>query len=228
MKLTASHIAKAYEGRAILKDCSYVFDRNGTYVLMGPNGSGKSTFLRICALLEEADGGVVTYGENGAALQLDIALRRRITLVLPRIGVFNTTVSRNVAYPLKVRGVSHGEIESRVNKTLAFVGLDRKKNQQARTLSSGETQRLGIARALVLDPEILFLDEPTASIDEENIRIIESIIDDMKKQNRSIVIMTTHDHAQAERIADWILVLEHGMFQSGKSSKKLKKQNDLQ
>jgi ABC-type multidrug transport system ATPase subunit len=218
MKLTVSHIAKAYEGRAILKDCSYTFDRNGTYVLMGPNGSGKSTFLRISALLEQADGGVVTYGENGAALQPDMVLKRRITLVLPKIGVFNTTVLRNVAYPLRVRGLSHAEIESRVNKTLAFVGLERKKSQQARTLSSGETQRLGIARALVLDPEILFLDEPTASIDEENTRIIESIIDNMRKQNLSKVIMTTHDHAQAERIADRLLILNHGIFQLDQST----------
>ena len=155
-------------------------------------------------------------GENGAVLQPDMALKRRITLVLPRIGVFNTTVSRNVAYPLRVRGLTHAEIESRVNKTLAFVGLERKKSQQARTLSSGETQRLGIARALVLDPEILFLDEPTASIDEENTRIIESIIKDMRKEGRAMVIMTTHDNAQAERIADSILVLEHGFFQTEK------------
>ena len=212
MKLTVSHIAKAYEGRAILKDCSYAFDLNGTYVLMGPNGSGKSTFLRICALLEEADGGTVSYGDNGAALRPDIALRRRITLVLPRIGVFNTTVYRNVAYALKVRGLPHTEVESRVNKTLAFVGLDGKKNQQARTLSSGETQRLGIARALVLNPEVLFLDEPTASIDEENTGIIESIIKDMRKEGRAMVIMTTHDMAQAERMADRVLVLEQGVL----------------
>ena len=212
MKLTVSHIEKAYEGRVILKDCSYAFDRSGTYVLMGPNGSGKSTFLRICALLEQADGGTVTYTENNAALAPDMAMRRRITLVLPRIGVFNTTVYRNVAYPLRVRGLPHAEIESRVNKTLAFVGLDRKKTQQAHTLSSGETQRLGMARALVLDPEILFLDEPTASIDEENTRIIESIIEDMGKQNRSIVLMTTHDTAQAERMSDRILVMERGVL----------------
>ncbi len=213
MNLTVSHIAKAYEGRAILRECSYSFDRNGTYVLMGPNGSGKSTFLRICALLEDADSGTVAYGDDDAALQPDITLRRRITLVLPRIGVFNTTVYRNVAYALKIRGLSHAEIDSRVDKTLAFVGLDRKKTQQARTLSSGETQRLGIARALVLDPEVLFLDEPTASIDEENTRIIESIIDDMRKQNGSIVLMTTHDTAQAERMADRMLVMEHGVLQ---------------
>lgn len=213
MKLTVSHIEKAYEGRAILKDCSFSFDRNGTYVLMGPNGSGKSTFLRICALLETADGGTVEYRENDAPLPPDITLKRRITLVLPRIGVFNTTVSRNVAYPLRVRGLSHAEIMARVDKTLAFVGLERKKSQQAKTLSSGETQRLGIARALVLDPEILFLDEPTASIDDENTRIIESIIKDMKKEGRAMVIMSTHDNAQAERIADRILVLDHGVFQ---------------
>jgi ABC-type multidrug transport system ATPase subunit len=120
---------------------------------------------------------------------------------------------QSLTYPLRVRGLSHTEVESRVNKALAFVGLDRKKTQQARTLSSGETQRLGIARALVLDPEILFLDEPTASIDEENTRIIESIIADMRKQNRSIVLMTTHDAAQAERMADRMLILEHGVFQ---------------
>ena len=219
MKLTVSHIAKAYEGRPILKDCSYAFDRNGTYVLMGPNGSGKSTFLRICALLEQADGGVVTYGEDNTALQPEMALRRRITLVLPKIGVFNTTVARNVAYPLRVRGMSHAEIETRVNKTLAFVGLEWKKTQPARTLSSGETQRLGIARALVLDPEILFLDEPTASIDEENTRIIESIITDMRKQGKSMVILTTHDHVQAERIADRVLLLNHGVLQGQPDSR---------
>jgi tungstate transport system ATP-binding protein len=213
MKLTVSHIAKAYEGRTILKDCSYAFDKNGIYVLMGRNGSGKSTFLRICALLEPADGGIVSYDENGDALQPDISLRRRITLVLPRVGLFNTTVARNVAYPLKVRGLLSAEIAVRVNKTLAFVGLEGKKSQLARTLSSGETQRLGIARALVLDPEILFLDEPTASIDEENTRIIESIIKDIRKEGRAMVILTTHDNAQAERIADRVLVLDQGVFQ---------------
>jgi tungstate transport system ATP-binding protein len=186
-------------------------------VLMGRNGSGKSTLLRICALLENPENGTVAYVENDTPLQPDMPLRRRITLVLPRIGVFNTTVYRNVAYPLRIRGLSHDDIESRVNKTLVFVGLERKKNQQAKTLSSGETQRLGMARALVLDPDILFLDEPTASIDEENTRIIESIIKDMRKEGKAMVIMTTHDNAQAERIADRVLVLEHGVFQPEKS-----------
>lgn len=210
MKLTVSHIAKSYEGRTVLADCSSVFEQRGTYVLMGPNGSGKSTFLRICALLERQDSGGIAYLDNGAPLARDIALKRRMTLVLPRVGVFNTTVSGNVAYGLTLRGVHRDMIKKRVAEALAFVGLGRKKDQHARTLSSGETQRLGIARALVLGPEVLFLDEPTASIDQENTMIIESIIQDMKKDDRSMVIMTTHDPDQADRLADRLLVLREG------------------
>lgn len=210
MKLIAAHIARAYAGRTILADCSYEFTQQGTYVLMGPNGSGKSTFLRICALLEQADSGGIFYRENGTPLIQDIALKRRITLVLPRTGVFNTTVSRNVAYGLRIRGVRHDVIRQKVGEALDFVGLAHKKDQHARTLSSGETQRLGMARALVLEPEVLFLDEPTASIDQENTVIIESIIQKMKKDNQSLVIMTTHDPDQANRLADRLLIIRDG------------------
>jgi tungstate transport system ATP-binding protein len=216
MKLLVSHITKAYGNRTILKDCSYVFDTTGTSVLMGPNGCGKSTFLRICALLEQQDSGEIAYVDNGTALARDIALMRRMTLVLPRTGVFNTTVFKNVAYGLKLRGLDHTTIERKVNAALDFVGLGPQAGQHARTLSSGETQRLGLARALVLEPEVLFLDEPTASIDQENTEIIESIILTMKKENRSLVIMTTHDRDQAERLADRMLVMRDGMLEQTK------------
>jgi len=212
MKLQASHITKAYGNRTILKDCSYVFDTTGTSVLMGPNGCGKSTFLRICALLEQQDSGELAYFDNGTPLARDIALMRRITLVLPRTGVFNTTVFKNVAYGLKLRGLDHTTIGRKVSAALDFVGLGHQAGQHGRTLSSGETQRLGLARALVLEPEVLFLDEPTASIDQENTEIIESIILTMKKENHSLVIMTTHDRDQAERLADRLLVMQDGML----------------
>jgi tungstate transport system ATP-binding protein len=210
MKLTISHITKTYGSRTILNDCSYVFDKTGTYVLMGPNGCGKSTFLRICALLEQQDSGEIAYYDNSSALAKNITLRRRLTLVLPRTGVFNTTVFKNVAYGLKIRGLEHSTVERKVNAALDFVGLGPKADQHARTLSSGETQRLGIARALVLEPEVLFLDEPTASIDEENTGIIESIIGAMKKEGRSTIIMTTHDRDQASRVGDYQLVMKNG------------------
>jgi tungstate transport system ATP-binding protein len=180
---------------------------------MGPNGCGKSTLLRIMALLEDQDGGETAFYDGNELLKPDLALRRRITLVLPRIGIFNTTVFKNAAYGLSIRGMPKAVVEEKVSRALAFVGLEKKGNQHALTLSSGETQRLGIARALALEPEILFLDEPTASIDEENTAIIESIIRAMRKEDRSIVIMTTHDRAQAERLADRLLVLRHGILE---------------
>ncbi len=212
MKLALSHIRKAYGGRPVLSDCSYLFERNGTHVLMGPNGSGKSTLLRILALLEQPDAGEFSFRENGAALPKDLALMRRITLVLPRTGVFNTTVFNNVAYGLRVRGLAKAAIELKTNDALSLLGLERKRHQPARTLSSGETQRMAIARALALEPEILFLDEPTASVDQEHTGFIESTIRTLQRSGRTLVLMTTHDREQAERLADRILFLRNGVI----------------
>jgi len=217
LRLVATHISKSYNGNRVLKDCSFSFDRSGIYALMGPNGCGKSTFLRLCAMLEEPDGGEISYLSEGRPVKKDLLLRRRTTLVLPGIGVFNTTVFRNVAYGLTIRGIRGKEREERVMKELQFVGLDEKRDQGALTLSSGETQRLGLARALVIEPEILFLDEPTASVDRKNTEIIEDIIMRMKKGGRSTVIITTHDRLQAERLADFLLVIKEGKISADRS-----------
>lgn len=210
MELIVSNIFKSYAGDPVLKGCSFAFDKSGIYVLTGQNGSGKSTFLRICSLLEEPDGGDVKFHSCGVSLPKDIELRRRLTLLLPRIGVFNTTVHKNIAYGLRIRGLGREEIEERVHRALEFVGLAHKKDQKALTLSSGETQRLGIARALVIEPEIIFLDEPTSSVDRRNAELIEEIILGMKRDQKSIVVVTTHDMSQAERIADELLVMQNG------------------
>lgn len=210
LKLTVSNVCKNYDGKPILKNCSFSFDRSGTYILMGPNGSGKSTYFRICALLEDPDAGEVNYFSGADILRKDIELRRRITLLLPKVGVFNTTVFKNAAYGLRIRGMKGPEIREKVDKALEFVGLNHKKKQNALTLSSGETQRLGIARAMVIKPEFLFLDEPMASVDQENTEIIEDILLRMKKQEKSIVVIATHDIAQAERLADWLLLMKDG------------------
>jgi tungstate transport system ATP-binding protein len=210
LRLSASNVWKGYNGNQVLRDCSFLFDEHGIYVLTGANGCGKSTFLRICALIEPPDGGEIDYFSDEGVAQKGLELKRRITLVLPKIGVFNTTVSKNVTYGLRIRGIGGTEAERKVADALDFVGLGHKKDQNALTLSSGETQRLGIARALVIKPEILFLDEPTASVDRKNIEIIENIILEMKKDAKAIVVITTHDRAQAERVADSLLLMKEG------------------
>ena len=211
----ASHIGKKYNGDQILKDCSFSFSEQGIYVLTGANGCGKSTFLRICTLIEEPDSGEINYFFDGSVLRKNLELKRRITLVLPKVGVFNTTVFKNVAYGLRIRGIRGPEAEERVAKALEFVELGHKTMQSALSLSSGETQRLGIARALVIKPEVLFLDEPTASVDQKNTRIIEDIILNMKRDSMATVVITTHDKEQAARLADYLLVMNDGKILSG-------------
>jgi len=218
LRLSASNIGKTYNSDQILRDCSFSFSEQGIYVLTGANGCGKSTFLRICALIEEPDSGEINYFSDKSMVQKNLELRRRITLVLPKVGVFHTTVFKNVAYGLRIRGIRGIEANERVEKALEFVELRHKRNQNARTLSSGETQRLGIARALVIKPEILFLDEPTASVDEKNTRIIEDIILNMKRDTMATVVITTHDREQAARLADHLIVMSEGKITEDRST----------
>jgi len=215
LSLSASNISKSYNGNRVLRDCAFSFADHGIYVLTGANGCGKSTFLRICTLIEAPDSGEINYISEGIVLPKDLALRRRITLVLPKVGVFNTTVFKNVSYGLGVRGVRGREAEEKVMDVLEFVGLGHKKDQNGLTLSSGETQRLGIARALVIGPQMLFLDELTASVDQKNTEIIEEIILKMKRDGRVTVIITTHDREQAARLADSLLVMRDGKIIGG-------------
>jgi tungstate transport system ATP-binding protein len=212
LELVVSNISKRYSSEAIFKNCSFTFNSSGIYALMGPNGCGKSTFLRICALLEAPDSGDINFYSEGKPVMKDISLMRRITLLLPKIGVFNTTVYKNVAYGLNIRNLQKNDITSRAENALDFVGLLQKKNQKALTLSTGETKRLGIARALVIKPDIFFLDEPTASVDQKNTEIIEEIIQKLKKEGRSTIVITTHDTAQAERLADKLLFMKNGQI----------------
>jgi len=214
VNLTIEHIRKVYAERAVLNDCTYAFTGSTINVIMGPNGCGKSTLLRICSFLEPPDSGNLLFSDGKKTLCHDSSLQRRMTLVLPRTGVFNTTVFNNVAYGLKIRNTEKRMIAHKAQEALAFVGLEHKTRQRALTLSSGETQRLGIARALAVQPEILFLDEPTASVDEENTAIIESIITGLRRNGRTMIIMTTHDRDQADRLADQLIFIEHGCMRT--------------
>jgi tungstate transport system ATP-binding protein len=214
LSLELHRIAKAYNGQEILRDCSWVFEEGLTQVIMGLNGSGKSTLLRICALLEPPDRGRVSYLVDKKTLAPDLELKRRLTLLLPSVGVFNTSVFHNVAYGLKIRGVNRREIEKRVMAILEVVGLGERRRQRALDLSTGQAKRLGLARALVLEPEVILLDEPTASLDQENSEIIESIIRKVKAERKAAIIMVTHDPAQAERLGDHVFMLRNGKLES--------------
>lgn len=212
MTLELANISKSYNGNQVLRDCSCTFPGGGSYIIMGPNGSGKSTLFRIAALLEAPDQGQVIYRHHTQPLAPDIDLRRRITMVFPRVGIFNRSVLTNVAYGLKFRGLPRKLRGERVLEVLSQVGLTHKVQQPAVTLSSGETMRLGLARALVLDPEVLFLDEPTAHIDKANTEIIEACIHRIRRERALTLFIITHDPAQAERLGGQKLLLQDGQL----------------
>ncbi len=207
-----SGLSKSYGDLPVLRGCSFTFQANQTYAILGVNGAGKSTLLRILALLENPDTGEVRYLEGGRPHWKNQELKRKITLVLPQVGVFNTTVFQNVTYGLKIRGLHKRDYKVRVERLLDLVGLTEKREQKAMTLSSGQIRRLGLARAMVIEPEVLLLDEPTASLDPGNTKIIETAIRDLRDQRKTSIIMSTHDFTQARQLADSILAVEQGQI----------------
>jgi tungstate transport system ATP-binding protein len=203
-------LAKAYNGRQVLAECSYTFQAGGAYILRGDNGSGKSTLFRIAALLEAPDRGEVRYLDEGQELAPDIRLKRRITMVFPKVGVFSRNVFENVAYGLRIRGIKERLVRELVAEILEKVGLSHKTGQPATTLSSGETMRLGLARALVIEPQVLFLDEPTTHLDRASTALIEDCLLKIRAERNLTLVMITHDPAQAQRLAGRHLFLEQG------------------
>lgn len=212
LKLMLKKVSKHYGNNSVIEQCSYVFEDNAVFVIMGGNGVGKSTLLRMCSLLEQPDSGSIVYYDGNNSLKKDIGLQRRLTIVLPSIGLFNSSVRDNVSYGLKIRGIAKKRADVLVEEALDFVGLLDKDKQRALSLSSGEKQRLGIARAIAIKPEMLFLDEPTASVDKVNSEVIDRIILDLKDNYGTKVVMTTHDPKQADKLADFKLVLEGGLL----------------
>lgn len=214
LALVLGGVMRHYDGEPVFGPFSHTFEAGTTSVVMGPNGSGKSTLLRICAMLEPIDAGSIRFYDRDEELNQDLVLRRRVTLVFPKTTVFRGTVFDNIAYGLRVRDADPSSIVERVEEALVSVGLSHKIRQEARTLSSGEAQRLGIARALAIEPELLLLDEPTASVDEKHTAFIEEFIMSLGKQTRTTIVMSTHDRNQAEKLTKQILVMKKGIIAS--------------
>ena len=193
-------------GTRLLHQLAFTLEAGPRTVLLGPNGAGKSLTLRLChGLLKPAAGRIVWAGPgatgNGAARAQAMVFQRPVLLRRP--------AAANVAYALAVRGVDRAERTERVAAALARTGLGSLAGRAARTLSVGQQQRLALARAWALEPQVLFLDEPTASLDPSATRQVEEIITAMHRAGTKI-FMTTQDIAQARRMADEVLFLHHG------------------
>ncbi|MDD5248716.1 MAG: phosphate ABC transporter ATP-binding protein [Rhodocyclaceae bacterium] len=182
---------------AIVRDVTLELAARRTLIL-GPNGAGKSTLLRLIHGLLRPTGGTVRWPQP-----------LRQAMVFQRPVMLRTTVFKNVIYGLKLAGVKDGERERRAAAALERVGLAHLGARPARVLSGGEQQRVALARAWALEPQVLFLDEPTASLDPASNREVERIIGEFAAAGTRI-LMTTHNLGQARRLADEIIYIDDG------------------
>jgi tungstate transport system ATP-binding protein len=211
------NLSKEYSGRYVLKDVNFSVKNGEIFVLVGPNGAGKTTLLRIIDLLEEPTSGMVLF--DGQTVDFSskkdmVALRRKIGMVFQQAILFNMSVFDNVAYPLKVRGESKRNIKQKVREALELVQLNGFERKNALALSGGEAQRVAIAQALVTEPNLLLLDEPTANLDPKNVSIVEEIISHVNRERQTTIIMTTHNMFQAENLAHRLAFLNDGKIES--------------
>ena len=207
------NLKKVYNNKIVLDVDNLNFQEGKIYAIVGPNGSGKTTLLNILNLLEKPDEGQIFFYDQEITNKSNsdtLEIRRKITLVNQDPFLFHSTVYDNIAYGLKIRSIPSKVQKSRIRSALNIVGLSGFKDRKANQLSGGEAQRVVIARALVIEPEVLFLDEPTTNVDQKHIDVVERIIKKIKKEIKTTVIFTTHDLSQAYRLADEVISLLDG------------------
>jgi tungstate transport system ATP-binding protein len=204
LPLRLHDVSFAAGGRAIIDGISLEIEAGPSTIILGANGAGKSVLMRLMHGLLGASSGRIEWSapeQPGAS--------RKQAMVFQRPVLLRRSAQANIAYALKIAGVGEPQRGAQVREALESVGLAHLAHRPARVLSGGEQQRLALARAWALHPEVLFLDEPTASLDPSATREIESVIRAFDAAGTKIV-MATHNLGQARRLGDEILFLDQG------------------
>jgi len=203
-------VTKAYGNKIVLDAINLKIHEGEILALLGPNGSGKTTILKILAFIENPSSGEVTFQGEEINFKNTEKVRLQSTLVFQKTTVFGTSVYNNIAYGLKLRKVRKETREKEVKKALKLVKLEGFEKRNARKLSGGEQQRVAIARALVLKTKLLLLDEPTANLDPKNAGILEEVIDTVNRENKTTIVMATHNMFQAKKLPHRIALMDEG------------------
>lgn len=203
LPLSVQGLSFTAEGRKLVDDVGFDIPAGGLTVLLGPNGAGKSLVLRLCHGLLKPSAGTVRWAGGGAGSA------KRHAMVFQKPVMLRRSVEANIAHALAAAGISGDERRRRAAEALAHFGLKERATQPARLLSGGEQQRLAIARAWALRPELLFLDEPTSQLDPAATRQIEELLSGLVAEGIT-VMMSTHDLGQAKRLAGRVLFLHRG------------------
>jgi len=210
-------VRKSYDQNQVLRDVSLTLQKRTTLAVMGGSGAGKTVLLRIVDGLVHPDAGEVSlFGTRIDRLSEEamLPLRRRTGFVFQSAALFDSlSAFENVAYPLREHtSLSLGEITDRVHRFLSLVGLPGVDDLLPAELSGGMKKRVGIARALVTEPEVVFFDEPTAGLDPTNARLVAELIAELRKGVCDTAIVVTHDVEFAEMVSDQMAILHQGRF----------------
>ena len=190
----------------LIKDVSFSLAAGGRTFIVGPNGAGKSLLLKICHGLLSPTAGMVRWASGSSRQQ-----RQRQAMVFQKPVLLRRSARANVEYALSVRGVAKNDARERADRVLEATGLTAIAHRSARVLSGGEQQRLVLARAWALRPQVLFLDEPATHLDPAATAAIEDVIRQVSNAG-SKIIMVTHDLGQVRRLADEVLFLHQGQL----------------
>lgn len=207
-----SGLTRTFGSDTVLDLPSLTFEAGRIHVLVGGNGAGKTTLLRIIAGLDQpSTGEVELFGRGQAKLSRRerLATRRRMTMCFQKPYLFNATVSRNIEYGLRSRGLPAAERDRRAAAAVEALALSGLLARNARTLSAGESQRVSLARALVLKPELVLLDEPVANVDQVNKGLVEQAIAGLAREGAAVVV-ATHHLGQAYRLSAEVTRLDRG------------------
>ena len=221
MLFEIARLTKTYRNRTVLDIQQLDIEKGAIYGLQGPNGAGKTTLLNILAFLETPTTGVVTYKSKPVQYVVPYLqrLRKEVVLVDQLPLLFTTTVFKNLEFGLKIRRLAKEERDRRIYKGLDMVGMGKFIDAPAHQLSGGETQRVALAARLVLKPEILLLDEPTANVDIVSAQQIKEAALMARREWNTTLIIASHDRDWLYDVCDKVMHLFRGrLFGTGKEN----------
>jgi D-methionine transport system ATP-binding protein len=208
-------ISKSYPGIDVLKDISIEIPDNCIFGVIGRSGAGKSTLLRMASLLEEPDTGEVYYDSQRVDTLKGKTLfehRRKMGMIFQNFNLLaSRNASGNIAFPLEIAGLSRKQIDTRVDELLEMVEIKDKRKARISELSGGQKQRVAIARALANNPQVLFCDEATSSLDPQTTRSILQLIKNLHNNLHITVFLITHQMEVIREICQQVVVLEDGI-----------------
>lgn len=216
--IEVTHLKKSFDQLTVLESIDFSVQKGEVVCLIGPSGSGKTTLLRCLNLLETPDSGTLSIGERSltfggkAVTKKDkLALRKYSGMVFQGFHLFphKTVIENIIEAPLIVKKVSRQELIQKGEKLLEKVGMKDHRDKYPDALSGGQQQRAAIARALMMEPEVMLFDEPTSALDPQLVREVLRVIEELANEGQTMVIVT-HEMNFARRVADKVLFMDDG------------------